>query len=124
MGTDTAGSPTKAGATTAKRTAKRRTIDSTSMAPLPVVKPIEYEGFLQDYLNKHPTIGDKQLLKAMVQDMHVTCSRQAMRTWLDSHKPITVEPDIAHHEDFLFEQLAKKPDIGSTAMCTAIRKAK
>ena len=56
--------------------------------------------------------------------MNVTCSRQAMRTWLDSHEPITVEPTIAEHEDFLFEQFKKKPTIGSTAMCTAIRKAK
>jgi len=65
MGSDTAGAPTKAGATMAKQKAKRRTIDSTSMAPLPVVKPIDYEGFLQDYLNKHTTIGDKKLLKAL-----------------------------------------------------------
>ena len=47
-----------------------------------------------------------------------------MQTWFSPHEPITVDPDIAEHEDFLFEQLAKKPTIGSTAMCTAIRKAK
>ena len=58
MGSDIAGALTKAGATMAKQKAKRRTIDFTSMAPLPVVKPIEYA----------------KLLKALEAFMNVTCS--------------------------------------------------
>ena len=46
-----------------------------------------------------------------------------MDNWFEHHKPIIVEPDTADHEDILFEVLAKKSDIGSKTMCTAIRKA-
>jgi hypothetical protein len=72
MGSGTVGAPTKAGATMAKQKAKKRTIDSTSMAPLPFVKPIVHEEWLQNDLNERPAIGDKLLLKALVQAMHVT----------------------------------------------------
>ena len=47
-----------------------------------------------------------------------------METWCSQHKAVVLEPTIAEHEDFLFEQLAKKSDIGYKAMCTAIRKAR
>ena len=94
------------------------------MAPLPTVKPADYEEFLQGYLNDHPSITDGKLLKALEGTMNVTCSRRTMRTWVDQHEAITVEPDIADHEDFLLEQLAKKPSIGYTAMISAIRKAR
>ena len=47
-----------------------------------------------------------------------------MRTWCSHHKPITAEPTIAEHEDFLLEQLAKTPSIGYKALCTAIYNAK
>ena len=93
-------------------------------APLPIVKPIVHEKWLQDYLNEHPDIGYVKLLKALEQAMHVTCTRQTMQTWLEKHEPIAVEPTIAEHEDFLLEQLEKTPSIGSTAMCTALRKAR
>ena len=56
--------------------------------------------------------------------MHVTCSEQAIRTWLDKHAAIVAEPDIADYEDFLSQQLAAKPKIGYRAMCTAINNAK
>ncbi len=73
MGSGTVGAPTKAGATMAKQKAKRRTIDAAS---LPVVKPIEYEAWLQDYLNEHPDIGDIKLLNALEQAMHGTCTKK------------------------------------------------
>ena len=56
--------------------------------------------------------------------MHVTCTRKTMQRWLDSHEPITVEPTIAEHEDFLFEQLVKNPSIGYKLMMKAIHKAR
>ena len=124
MGSGTVGAPTKAGATMAKQKAKKRTIDSASMAPLPVVKPIVYEEWLQDYLNKHPAIGYIKLLKALEQAMHVTCTETAMQRWLNNHEPITVEPTIADHEDFLVEQLVKNPSIGYKLMMKAIKKAR
>ena len=68
------------------------------VVPLLVVEPIVHEEWLQDYLNEHPDIGDIKLLKALEQAMHVTCTRKTMQRWLDSHEPITVEPDIAEHE--------------------------
>ena len=94
------------------------------MEPLPIVKPIEYEEWLQDYYNAHPTIGDMNLVAALQEAMSVTCGRKAMRTWLSNHEPSTVEPTIAEHEDFLFEQLVKNPSIGSKAMMTAILKGR
>ena len=84
---------------------------------------MDYEDFLQGCLNDQPSIGRRQLLKTLKLTMHVSCSDKAMRTWLDHHEPITAEPDIAEHEDFLWEQLKKKPNSGYTAMCTAIRKS-
>ena len=77
---------------------KERTIDSSSML---VLKPIDYEEFLQSYLNTHPTIGYWKLLKALEQSMHVTCSKRSMQTWFDHHEPITAEPVIADYEDYL-----------------------
>ena len=71
------------------------------MAPLPEVKPKDYEEFLQGHLNAHPTITDGKLLKALEDSMHVTCRRQGMRTWLDHHAAIVADPDIADHEEFL-----------------------
>ena len=79
------------------------------MASLPVVKPADYEDFLQGYLNDHPSFGYSEVLKALEQTMHVTCSKRAMQTWFSHHEPITVEPTIEEHEDFLLEQLAKEP---------------
>ena len=94
------------------------------VAPLPSVNPTDHEEFLQGYLNDHPSSGYKKLLKALEETKHVTCSEKAMRTWCSHHKPITVEPTIAEHEDFLLEQLEKTPSIGKTAMCTALRNAR
>ena len=96
------------------------------MAPLPIVKPIEYEEWLQDYFNAHPTIGDKNLQKALQESMNVTCGRQALRTWLGNHAAIVAEPiiQLEDHEDFLWEQLAKEPLIGRYAMRTALREAR
>ena len=93
-------------------------------APLPVAKPKDYESFLQGHLNTVPNIGYKKLRKALEDSMHVTCSERAIRTWLDKHAAIVVGPDIADYEDFLSQQLAAKPKIGSWAMCTAINNAK
>ena len=91
------------------------------MASLPVVKPADYEDFLQGYLNDHPSIGHAKLLKALEQTMHVTSSARAIRTWLSHHEPII---QLEDHEDFLLEQLAKEPLIGRKAMCTALREAR
>ena len=103
---------------------QKRTIDYTFMAPLPIVKPIEYEEFLQGYLDSHPAIGYWRLLKALEDSMHVTCSKKAMETWFSHHAAITTKSDIADYEAFLLEQLATNPSIGYKAMCTAIKKAK
>ena len=94
------------------------------MAPLPTVKPADYEDFLQGYLNDHPSIGWRKLLKALELTMHVTCNKRAMETWFSQHKPVVLEPTIADHEDFLLEQLVKKPSIGYKLMMKAIRDAK
>ena len=91
------------------------------MALLPVVKPTDYEDFLQSYLNDHPSIGYKNLLKALQQTKNVTCSERAMRTWCSHHKPII---QLEDHEDFPLGQLAKEPLIGYTAMRTALREAR
>ena len=74
-----------------------------AMAPLPIVKPIEYEEWLQGYLNAHPTIGDISLLTALQESMNVTCGRKALRTWLGKHAAIVAEPiiQLEDHEDFL-----------------------
>ena len=137
MGSGTAGAPTTAAATipcadastTApstmpKQKAKKRTIDSTSVAPLPMVKPTDYDDFLQGYLNDHPSFGYRKLLKALEVDMHVTCTRPAMEHWFRDHDPIAAEPTIADHEDFLWEQLKEEPDIGYRLMMKAILKAR
>ena len=49
-----------------------------------------------------------------------------MRTWLGKHAAIVAEPiiQLEDHEDFLWEQLAKKPLIGRAAMRTALREAR
>ena len=57
---------------------KKRSIDSTSMAPLTKVKPSDYEVFLLGYLNSHPTFGIRKLLKALEDYMHATCRKQSM----------------------------------------------
>ena len=49
---------------------QERTIDFFAM---PVIKPKDYEEFLQSYLNTHPTTGYWELLKALEQFMHVAC---------------------------------------------------
>ena len=79
---------------------------------------------MQGYLNSHPAIGDRKLLKTLGDSMHLACSKQSMETWSSHHAAITTEPDIGDYEDFLLEQLAAKPSIGSKAMCTAIKKNK
>ena len=73
--------------------------------PLPIVKPADYEVFLQGYLNAHPKIGWRKLLAAFGDSLHVTCTEWSIRTWLDHHAAIIAEQDIADHEDFLWEQL-------------------
>ena len=50
--------------------------------PLPMVKPKDYEDFLQGYRNRHPSFGYRQLIKALEKNMHVTCKEQPMKTWL------------------------------------------
>ena len=39
------------------------------MAPLPKVKPADYEEFLQGYLNDHPSFGYKRLLTALEREI-------------------------------------------------------
>ncbi len=115
---------TTATSTMAKQKTKKRTIDSTSMAPLLIVKPVEYEDVLQAYFNTHTSIGDAKLLQVLEESRNATCSKKTMRTWLDHHEPITMEPSITDYDDFLLRQLAAKPSIGSKAMCTAVLKAR
>ena len=94
------------------------------MEAFPIVKLIEYEEWLQGYLNAHPKIGDIKLLKALEESMNVTCSRQTMQTWLGKHSAIVAEPDIADYEDFLSQQLASKPNMGYKLLCGSLKKAK
>jgi hypothetical protein len=47
-----------------------------------------------------------------------------MRTWLDKHEPVVVEPACADYETFLLEQLASKPSMGYKLLCGSLEKAK
>ena len=96
--------------------------DNAHGAPLPTVKPEDYEDFLQRYLHVHPSFGYSKLLKVLEGSMHVTCSQRSMRTWFSHHDPVVSEPTIAEHEDFLLLQLVAKPDIGYKALCKRVLK--
>ena len=56
-------SPKRGGGDSASK--RGRPINSTPMAPLPVVKPKDYEEWLQAHLNAHPTIGLTKLFEAL-----------------------------------------------------------
>ena len=50
----------------------------TATGPLPIVKPADYEDFLQAYFNAHPTFGYRKLLKAL-EDSYT--SRVVKKLW-------------------------------------------
>ena len=102
---------------------KRSMADSIA-APLPVAKPKDYESFLQGHLNTVPNIGYKKLRKALEDSVHVTCNEQAIRTWLDKHEPVVVEPACTDYEFVLLEQLASKPLMGYKLLCRSFKNAK
>ena len=65
------------GKTAALKMAKHATV------PLPVVKPIVHEEWLQDYLNEHPAIGDIKLLKALEQAMRQVVAKETEKAVLE-----------------------------------------
>ena len=54
------------------RVGKMGSIVESTADPLPTVKPKDYESFLQDHFNKHPTIKATKMIQALEGTMRVT----------------------------------------------------